>query len=109
MRIRWRGYAGVNYGLQRSGMVAPHVGGTAAASGKEPVHIPCHVGHAGETEVQAICSHDHTLWKLGEAVVQEVRVPLPMAKPAEASVECTRFTIKSADEPPVRRAAASVR
>ncbi|KAG0418453.1 hypothetical protein HPB47_004801 [Ixodes persulcatus] len=54
MRIRRWEHTGVNRGLKRGSMVAPHVSGPAAASGEEPVHIPGQIGHAAETQVAAV-------------------------------------------------------
>ncbi|CAN7978106.1 unnamed protein product, partial [Ixodes persulcatus] len=101
-------------------MVTPNVGTSAVATGEQPMHVPSQVRHADEAGVHSIGCHDQTCRKLAETMIKEEPASRLMAQPAEGAVKGIlkrnlKYTyyvpylgIKSADEPPVRRAAASI-
>ncbi|CAN7978546.1 unnamed protein product, partial [Ixodes persulcatus] len=89
-------------------MVTPNVSTSAVAPGEQPMHVPSQVRHADEAGVHSIGCHDQTCRKLAETVIKEERAPRLMAQPAEDAVKVPYLGIKPADEPPVRRAAASI-
>ncbi|EEC02243.1 hypothetical protein IscW_ISCW000920 [Ixodes scapularis] len=88
-------------------MVTPNVGTSAVTRAEQPMHVPSQVRHADEAGVHSIGCHDQTCRKVAETMTKE-RASRLMAQPAEGAVKVPYLGIKSADERPVRRAAASI-
>ncbi|KAG0417776.1 hypothetical protein HPB47_005365 [Ixodes persulcatus] len=107
LKIQQGDRAGVPHVLSRSGMVTPNVGTSAAATGEQPMYVPSQVGHADEAGVHSIGCHGQTCRKLAEAMIKKERASHLMAQPEEGAINVPYLGIKSADNPPVRRAAAS--
>ncbi|KAG0411040.1 hypothetical protein HPB47_011824 [Ixodes persulcatus] len=91
-----------------SGMVTADVGTSTVATGEQPMHVPSQVRHADEAGVHSIGCHDQTCRKLAETMMKKERASRLMAQLAEGAVKVPCLSIKFADEPPVRRAAASI-